>query len=54
MEKENLKKYFKEARESTSTGEHLFILNTLLFEIVKNTTPDIINKEDKEFNHPNT
>ncbi len=45
MKEEYLKKYFDEAKSSTEIGEHLFVLNTLLFEIVKNTTPVIIGKE---------
>ena len=34
-----LEKYFDKANQNTEIGEHLFILNALLSEIVKNTAP---------------
>ncbi len=46
MKEERIKKYFDEANTGTEIGEHLFVLNTLLSEIVKNTTPDIIGVVD--------
>jgi len=43
---EYIKKYLNGGgNEKTSIGEHLFVLNTLIYEIAKNTAPEIIGVE---------
>jgi len=46
--KEYIKKYFDNAGISTEIGEHLFVLNTLLAELVKNTAPITTSAEIKK------
>jgi Holliday junction resolvasome RuvABC endonuclease subunit len=45
--KDFLEKYFANTNKDTSIGEHLFAINILLKEIVKNTSPIIMSIEDK-------
>lgn len=47
-----IEQYFKDATNKTEIGEHLFILNLFLQEIVKNTAPDIIHNEVKPLATP--
>jgi len=49
----HIEKYFENAKESTTIGEHLYILNSLLLQVVKNTTPDIVGLEDKVYKKNN-